>query len=176
MTAGAATGHGAGESPASGVVRTRIHEVQGTTRLSPLEGERVAVPGVVTATRTFGSARGFWMQDPDPDDDPRTSEGLFVFTGAADPDLSPGDRVRVTGTVEEYYPDDPATSDFQSATELVDATWTVSARGGEVPAALEIGPDTVPEERTAEPGGSIERAPLRPDKYALDSGRRTRVS
>ncbi|WP_019806201.1 endonuclease/exonuclease/phosphatase family protein, partial [Saccharomonospora halophila] len=153
---------------ASGVVRTRIHAVQGTTRLSPLEGERVAVPGVVTATRTFGSARGFWMQDPDPDDDPRTSEGLFVFTGAADPDLSPGDRVRVTGTVEEYYPDDPATSDFQSATELVDATWTVSARAGEVPAALGIGPDTVPEERTAEPGGSIEQAPLRPEKYALD--------
>ena len=49
----------------------RIHDIQGTTRISPLAGQKVAdVPGIVTATRTYGSSKGFWMQDPTPDDDP----------------------------------------------------------------------------------------------------------
>jgi predicted extracellular nuclease len=147
---------------------TRIHEIQGTTRISPLVGERVSVSAVVTATRAFGSSRGFWIQDPHPDDDPRTSEGLFVFTGSQTPDVEPGDVVTVDGTVTEYYPDDPATTAAQSTTELVDADWTVTARGAELPKALEIGPDTIPELLTATPGGSIEHEPLRPETYALD--------
>lgn len=147
---------------------TRIHEIQGTTRLSPLEGERVSVEAVVTATRTFGSSRGFWVQDPRPDDDPRTSEGLFVFTGRTTPDVAPGDAVTVVGTVAEYYPGDPATTAAQSTTELVDAEWSVTARGTRPPEALAIGPDTVPDALTASPGGNIEAAPLRPDVYALD--------
>ncbi|MGW9309344.1 endonuclease/exonuclease/phosphatase family protein [Saccharomonospora azurea] len=147
---------------------TRIHDIQGTTRLSPLLGERVSVDAVVTAGRTFGSSRGFWIQDPRPDDDPRTSEGLFVFTGAHTPDVAPGDVVTVVGTVAEYYPGDPETTAAQSTTELVDAEWTVTARGAEVPEALVVGPDTVPDALTATPGGSIEDEPLRPDTYALD--------
>ncbi|EHR63620.1 endonuclease/exonuclease/phosphatase family protein [Saccharomonospora cyanea] len=149
-------------------VPTPVHEIQGTTRLSPLEGERVSVEAVVTATRTFGSSRGFWVQDPRPDDDPRTSEGLFVFTGRTTPDVAPGDAVTVVGTVAEYYPGDPATTAAQSTTELVDAEWTVTARGTRPPEALAIGPDTVPDALTASPGGNIEAAPLRPDVYALD--------
>lgn len=147
---------------------TRVHDIQGTTRLSPLLGERVSVDAVVTAERTFGSSRGFWIQDPRPDDDPRTSEGLFVFTGAHTPDVAPGDVVTVVGTVAEYYPGDPETTAAQSTTELVDAEWTVTARGAEVPEALVVGPDTVPDALTATPGGSIEDEPLRPDTYALD--------
>ncbi|WP_024875517.1 endonuclease/exonuclease/phosphatase family protein [Saccharomonospora piscinae] len=147
---------------------TRIHDVQGTTRLSPLEGDRVTVPGVVTATRTFGASRGFWIQDAHGDGDPRTSEGLFVFTGDRTPDVAPGDVVAATGTVAEYYPGDPATTAAQSTTELVDAEWTVTARGADIPEALPVGPDTVPERLSARPGGSIEGLTLRPDTYALD--------
>ena len=36
------------------------------------------MPGVVTARRT----NGYFVQDPRPDRDSRTSEGIFVFTGA----------------------------------------------------------------------------------------------
>ncbi|NUP31437.1 MAG: hypothetical protein HOU01_06930, partial [Streptomycetaceae bacterium] len=84
----------------------RIHDIQGTTRVSPKNGAQVsAVPGIVTAIRPFGSSRGFWIQDPQPDDDPRTSEGLFVFTGNATPQgVAVGDAVTVSGKVEEYYP------------------------------------------------------------------------
>nr|WP_106181445.1 endonuclease/exonuclease/phosphatase family protein [Prauserella shujinwangii] len=149
-------------------VATRIYEVQGTTRLSPLDGELVSVPGVVTALRTFGSSRGFWLQDPDPDTDPRTSEALFVYTGSTTPAVAPGDTLTVTGTVQEYYPDNPATSDFQSLTELTGARWTVESRGGAVPEPLAVGPDTVPGTLAPQPGGNIEELPLRPGTYALD--------
>ncbi len=64
----------------------RIHDIQGSTRQSPLVGELVdGVPGVVTAVAEFGSARGFWFQDTEGDGNPRTSEGLFVFTGEDTP-------------------------------------------------------------------------------------------
>ncbi|CAM3075393.1 endonuclease/exonuclease/phosphatase family protein [Saccharomonospora xinjiangensis] len=158
----------AAEPDTADAAPARIHEIQGTTRLSPLEGDRVRVDAVVTATRTFGSSRGFWIQDPRPDDDPRTSEGLFVFTGRTTPALAQGDVVTVEGTVAEYYPGDPATTAAQSTTELVKAHWTVTARGARVPEALALGPGTVPDALTASPGGSIEHARLRPDEYALD--------
>lgn len=80
----------------------RIHDIQGTTRVSPLAGKQVTgVTGIVTGVRTYGSSRGFWMQDPQGDDDPATSEGLFVFTSSA-PKVAVGDAVSVNGTVTEY--------------------------------------------------------------------------
>jgi hypothetical protein len=82
----------------------RIHDIQGGRRISPLAGKPVTdVPGTVTAIRAFGSSRGFWFQDPDPDRDRATSEGVFVFTGSKTPDVAVGDAVLVSGTVSEYY-------------------------------------------------------------------------
>src|SRR5216117_2760192 len=82
----------------------RIHDIQGTTRLSPLDGQQVAdVPGVVTAVRAFGSRRGFWVQDPEPDANPATSEAVLVFTGSSTPAVAVGDSVLVSGTVDEFY-------------------------------------------------------------------------
>src|SRR5215213_10285252 len=70
----------------------RIREIQGAGHISPVANTVVSgVTGVVTAKR----AGGFFMQDASPDDDPRTSEGIFVSTTAAPADLSPGNIVRV---------------------------------------------------------------------------------
>ena len=55
--------------------------------------------GVVTAKRN----NGFWMQDPAPDADPATSDGLFVFTSST-PTVNVGDDVLVDGTVAEFRP------------------------------------------------------------------------
>lgn len=89
----AATALPATASLAGAQQAVRIHDVQGTTRVSPLNGQRVSgVTGVVTGVRATGSARGFWFQDPQPDDDPRTSEGLFVFTGERTPQVAVGGR------------------------------------------------------------------------------------
>ncbi|MDH6123949.1 putative extracellular nuclease [Kitasatospora sp. GP82] len=75
----------------------RIHDIQGRTRVSPSLGRTVtAVPGIVTGVRAYGS-KGFWIQDPDPDADPVTSEGIFVYTGSAALTVKTGDSVLVTG-------------------------------------------------------------------------------
>src|SRR5579875_434873 len=63
--------------------QVQIHDIQGTSWVSPYAGSAVTnVPGIVTTVRTKGSSKGFWFQDPDPDDNPATSEGLFVYTGS----------------------------------------------------------------------------------------------
>ncbi len=79
---------------------TAIRTIQGAVHLSPLAGQAVGnVPGVVTALR----ANGFYLQDPNPDNEPATSEGIFVFTGAA-PAVRVGNVVSVRGTVGEFRP------------------------------------------------------------------------
>ncbi|WHT19718.1 lamin tail domain-containing protein [Crossiella sp. CA-258035] len=179
-----------GEGPGSGEpgpqpVAARIHQVQGSTRVSPLRDKVVVLPGVVTAVRAFGPARGFWVQDPVPDADPRTSEGLFVHTGSTTPAVAAGDDVLVTGTVAEFYPvangEDPRTTPNQSVTQLTKATWVVRGSGKPLPEAEVLGAETVPAALTATPGGSIEALPLEPGKYALDflesrEGMRLRVN
>ncbi|MGW8380490.1 endonuclease/exonuclease/phosphatase family protein [Streptomyces sp. ODS28] len=148
----------------------RIHDIQGTTRVSPLAGRQVAeVPGVVTAIRGFGSARGFWFQDPSPDGDPSTSEGIFVFTGEKTPQVKAGDEVRVTGKVAEFYPGGQK-GGFQSVTQLTGATWKTVAKNRPLPRAVRLTPDRIPETYAPDVGGkSIEDRKLRPSSYALDA-------
>ncbi|KAA6217030.1 endonuclease/exonuclease/phosphatase family protein [Streptomyces filamentosus] len=149
----------------------RIHDIQGTTRVSPLAGKQVTgVTGIVTGVRTYGSSRGFWMQDPQGDDDPATSEGLFVFTSST-PKVAVGDAVSVNGTVTEYVVGG-LSSGNQSLTQLSRPQVTVVSQGNEVPAPVTIAPWSVPDAYTpaGDPadGGSINNLPLEPETYALD--------
>ncbi|MFG3201615.1 endonuclease/exonuclease/phosphatase family protein [Streptomyces sp. NPDC048192] len=149
----------------------RIHDIQGTTRISPFAGQKVTdVPGIVTATRTYGSSRGFWLQDPNPDDNPATSEGVFVFTSST-PKVAVGDSVTVTGTVSEYVPGGASTGN-QSLTEITKPVITTVSTGNPVPAPVVIDENSVPDAYTPQgdpaAGGSINNLPLDPSKYALD--------
>ncbi|MCZ0989830.1 endonuclease/exonuclease/phosphatase family protein [Streptomyces diastatochromogenes] len=166
-------------SAASAVVLTspahadsvRIHDIQGTTRISPFAGQKVTdVPGIVTATRTYGSSRGFWIQDPTPDDNPATSEGVFVFTSST-PKVAVGDSVTVTGTVSEYVPGG-ASSGNQSVTEITKPTVTTVSTGNAVPAPVVIDEDSVPDTYAPQgdtaAAGSINGLALDPSAYALD--------
>ncbi|MGW1283632.1 endonuclease/exonuclease/phosphatase family protein [Streptomyces sp. NPDC002586] len=166
-------------SAASAVVLTspahadsvRIHDIQGTTRISPFAGQQVTdVPGIVTATRTYGSSKGFWIQDPNPDDDPRTSEGVFVFTGST-PKVAVGDSVTVTGTVSEYVPGGTSSGN-QSVTEITKPAITTVSTGNAVPAPVVIDEDAVPDEYAPQgdtaANGSIDSLTLDPSTYALD--------
>ncbi|WP_030952737.1 endonuclease/exonuclease/phosphatase family protein [Streptomyces sp. NRRL S-481] len=150
----------------------RIHDIQGTTRTSPYAGRQVTdVTGIVTGIRTYGSSRGFWIQDPNPDADPATSEGVFVFTGSTPKGVAVGDSVTVSGTVSEYVPGG-TTSGNQSLTEITKPTFTVLSSGNQLPAATAITATSVPAayapagDTTA--NGSINALPLKPAKYALD--------
>ncbi|MEU1461697.1 endonuclease/exonuclease/phosphatase family protein [Streptomyces sp. NPDC005727] len=166
-------------SAASAVVLTspahadsvRVHDIQGTTRISPFAGQKVTdVPGIVTAVRTYGSSKGFWLQDATPDDNPATSEGVFVFTSSA-PKVAAGDSVTVTGTVSEYVPGG-ASSGNQSLTEITKPTVTTVSTGNAVPAPVVVDEDAVPDAYApagdTAAAGSVNGLTLDPSKYALD--------
>ncbi len=117
-----------------------IHSIQGDAQVSPLNNQEVNnVHGVVTAVK----ADGFYMQDPSPDSDNGTSEGIFIFT-AAPPSVKIGDEILVSGKVSEFYPGGIATGNL-SVTEIKNPriakikagyplpTPVVIGRGGRVP-------------------------------------------
>ena len=146
----------------------RIHDIQGRQHLSPYRGSfALAVPGVVTALRF----NGFYFQDAQPDADERTSEGIFVFTGAAPPAAATvGAAVLVNGRVSEFRagctpsctpPDFPAgefgSSAFPnlSVTQMDRATVTAGGAGAIAPTVVGAGgrvpPTTVIDNDTPDP-------------------------
>lgn len=133
-----------------GTTAVQIHDIQGAGHVSPCLGESVEdVLGVVTAVDAAG--RRFWMQDPMPDGDDATSEGILVVVhgplevqGDGQPHpLAVGDAVRVSGVVDEFLPgNDPenlATTEIDQLTALrLDSTPasvspTLIGPGGRVP-------------------------------------------
>ncbi len=81
-----------------------IFKVQGTERRSSLSGDIITVEGVVTATFfAKDSLAGFFLQDPLGDNNPLSSDALFVKATPDDFDtkILAGDYLRVKGKVLE---------------------------------------------------------------------------
>lgn len=115
---GAAT---ASPPPPSGGT-TAIAAIQGAGDSSPHLGQRATIEGVVSGDFQDGDVDdssnlgGFFVQSEDPDGNPETSDGVFVFDGdSGTVDVLAGDRVRVTGTVQEFF------GETQLAVEIVQA-------------------------------------------------------
>ncbi|GIJ29618.1 multifunctional nuclease/2',3'-cyclic-nucleotide 2'-phosphodiesterase/5'-nucleotidase/3'-nucleotidase [Micromonospora qiuiae] len=87
-----------------------IAQVQGTGAATPVAGSRVAVEGVVTADHRSGGYNGVYVQTAGSGGDrPVTagtaSDGIFVYltTNTANhPSVAIGDRIRVSGTANEF--------------------------------------------------------------------------
>jgi predicted extracellular nuclease len=79
---------------------TAINAIQGPGGTSPFANLVLSTEGVVT-TDLQSTKKGFYIQEPNPDGDPLTSDGLFIYTGGG-PALNVGDRVRVNGKVVEF--------------------------------------------------------------------------
>ncbi|MBO0932999.1 cellulose binding domain-containing protein [Fibrella aquatilis] len=135
----------------------RIHDIQGAAHISPLLGQTVNnVPGVVTGLRT----NGFYMQDPTPDTDDRTSEGIFVFTSTA-PTVAVGTSVLVSGTVAEFRSGGSAGTNNLTVTQIQTPTVATLSTGNALPPATLLGnggrtiPNTIIEDQTGnvETGG-----------------------
>jgi predicted extracellular nuclease len=96
-----------GDLLACGTAATAIHTIQGSEAESALAGNVVSIEAIVT--QITPDLDGFFIQmaDHEADDDERTSEGLFVYTGNASDSVNTsvavGDRIRLQGTVSEYY-------------------------------------------------------------------------
>jgi hypothetical protein len=127
----------------------RIHDIQGSAHRSPLESRIVTnVPGVVTASGT----NGFILQDPAPDADPATSEGIFVFTGSTPPFVSVGAALLVSGAVTEVRPDGEETN--LTTTTLIASRIILLSLGNPLPAPALIGRDgRLPPSEVVDAGG-----------------------
>ena len=76
-----------------------IWAIQGEGDASPYVRRRLTTSGVVTGV--FPDLGGFWVQDAGTDDNPATSEGIFVLVDSFDAVVTVGDIVQVHGLVRE---------------------------------------------------------------------------
>ena len=113
---------------------TPIHAIQGAGHISPYVGREVRTSGIVT----IKTSKGFYMQDPTPDDDIATSEGIYVYANASLP-VAPGDLVSVTGRVNEYYPGGRNTGNLSTTEIGGSVTASVLSHGHPLPAPVVIG-------------------------------------
>ncbi len=167
---------GGGGGDCGGYTGTRIRAIQGAAHVSPKNGQAVTnVRGVVTALKS----NGFFLQDPCPDADVATSEGVFVFTSAA-PSVAAGDEVAVNGTVSEFRSGTSALS----VTELTGPSVThlgtralpapiVVGTGGRVPPSAVIDDDA---NGSVETGGTFDATTDGIDFYESLEGMRVQLN
>ncbi|MGP9801616.1 ExeM/NucH family extracellular endonuclease [Rheinheimera sp. NSM] len=114
---------------ACGEPATPIFAIQGSGMASPLVGEVVQVEAVVT--QTLPGLRGYNIQAPaaEQDNDPATSEGVFVYVNTADIAVEVGRRVRLLATVAE----------FNGHTQLTNVSATLDCGSSTLPAPTPFG-------------------------------------
>ncbi|MBC6976092.1 chitobiase/beta-hexosaminidase C-terminal domain-containing protein [Bacillus sp. Xin] len=120
--------------------QVRIHDIQGKSHVSPYNGKTVRnVEGVVTALDKYG----FYMEDLQPDNDPATSEGIYVYK--KDANVAAGDLVQVDGEVEEFIGPGYAEK-FETdlaITEIKASRALVKAKNQQLPPAIVLGENGV---------------------------------
>lgn len=129
ITDGTATGTIINDDP---VART-IMDVQGEGHSSEFAGQVVITTGIVTAV----ASNGYYLQDATGDGNARTSDGIFIFTGAA-PTVAVGYQATVTGTVNEYLPG----SNNLTVTQINQASVVIDVDGSSNPVIHDL-PDAV---------------------------------
>ncbi|KAK3350339.1 Endonuclease/exonuclease/phosphatase-like protein [Lasiosphaeria hispida] len=153
-----------------------IAEINGNKYISPLSGQTVTgVTGLLIAK----GPSGVWIRSTRPDNDPTTSEAIYVFSTTVGANLTVGDIISVDGKVTEYR----ANAAYQYLTELGSPKNVKVLSKGNPVAALVIGKDTTPPPTVqyssldggdvyATPGGatntSSENPVLKPTEYGLD--------
>ncbi len=116
-----------------------IGEAQGEKNVSPFDSQTARLTGIVTAR----IRSGFFLQSPDDktDNNPATSEGIFVFT-KSEPggEATVGNLVSVTGTITEFRPKaEPASLPITELSMIKDRdTIKVVSKGNALPKPVTI--------------------------------------
>ncbi|MGX7079337.1 endonuclease/exonuclease/phosphatase family protein [Gemella parahaemolysans] len=120
-----------------------IGEVQGESHQSPLVGKEVVINNVVV-TKT--DKTGFYVQDKVSDNNPRTSDAIYVASTDPKNKVESGDLLKVQGTVKEGYMEEYSVKPGQTfkkpagsltVTQIINATITKLGKA-ELPKALNI--------------------------------------
>ncbi len=84
----------------------KIHQIQGEGATVTCNEQVVSIEAIVVGDfQRNDQLRGFFVQeeDADTDDNPATSEGLFVFCSSCPVDVAVGDLVQVTGAAGDFF-------------------------------------------------------------------------
>ena len=120
-----------------------IGEVQGESHESPLVGKEVVINNVVV-TKT--DETGFYVQDKVSDNNPKTSDAVYVASKENKDKVALGDLLKVQGTVKEGYMEEYSVRSGQTfkkpagsltVTQIINATITKLGKA-ELPKALNI--------------------------------------
>jgi uncharacterized protein len=116
--------------------QVRIRDIQGVGHFSKFDGGNVTgIEGIVT----FVDGNNIFIQDQQPDNDVKTSEGILVYKSGHT--VKVGDVVTVDGSVKEFYPNNNGVE--LSITEINATTITVKASGQTLPAPIVLGVDRI---------------------------------
>ena len=115
--------------------RTLISQIQGAQHRSPIEGQTVTdVYGIVTGI----TGSGFYLQDPKPDLDEHTSEGIFIATQQISI-VKVGDEVLIaSGVVKEFNPAGVGNNSL-TITQIQTNDFNVLSKGNPLPEPIVLG-------------------------------------
>lgn len=127
--------------PAAPAITRSICRIQGEGLSSGDVGGFVTTTGVVYADLDAASERGFYLQHDGCDNKASTSNGIFVQISERVDIVAAGDRVEVTGAVQEY---NGRTQMYVNTSRI-----NILSRSNPLPAALDLAP---PANNAAAPG------------------------
>lgn len=153
-----------------------IAEINGNKFLSPYSGKAVTnVTGLLIAK----GPSGIWIRSTTPDNDPATSEAVYVFGNTTGTSLTVGDIITLDGKVSEYR----SNANYIYLTEITSPKNVQVVSSGNKVTPLVIGKDTRSPptvQYSGLDGGDIYKVPnavanisgvnpvLNPTKYGLD--------
>lgn len=119
-----------------------VGQIQGASHKSSYANRKVTVKEVVVTY--VASDNNFYVQDINPDTDKKTSDGINVYSGKLNPDVKVGDKLTITGTVQEYFGSgyNERKSTDLTITQIV-ASAIEKAGTADVPAPLVLGKDRI---------------------------------
>lgn len=83
---------------------TPIYNIQGSSYSSPVVNQTIITEGIITADfQNSDQLKGFFIQDKNGDDNAMTSDGIFVYDNLNGIEVSPLQKVRISGTVKESF-------------------------------------------------------------------------
>jgi hypothetical protein len=112
---------------------THVYEIQGSGAASPITDTYVTSCGVVVGAAP--GLKGFFIQDPNGDGDPATSDGIFVYReNQSFAAVELGDLVSIEGWVDEYY------GSTQISAKFAGDTVTILANDRPLPSPIPLDP------------------------------------
>ncbi|MGP1594948.1 MAG: InlB B-repeat-containing protein [Treponema sp.] len=152
--------------------QTRIYDIQGKDHTSPKLNKAVTkVPGIVTGISYKKKNKNtnemepvlFFIQDADGDDDPVTSDAIYIYDKENAAKVKVGDAILVDGTVGEYVGKGLEYSRLTVTQLGKSITIDVLSHGNELPPAVELTQEKLVKPVSTGPIGSLE-----PDLEAID--------